>query len=531
MAGPKQPKPHPKPKKTAISSAKARARPSEPTRADRVIAFISEYCRVPEGRLVGQPIALADFQRQFIRDIYDNPHGTRRAILSVARKQGKSALIAAIVLAHLVGPERKANAQIVSGAMSRDQASLVFNLAAKMVHLEPRLQALIRVVPSTKRLLATNGSEYRALAADGARAMGISPALIILDEAGQIVGPTSLFVEALSTSQGAHEHPLMVVISTQAPSDADYLSLLIDDAQRSGDKHTVCHLYTADADCGLMDRDQWKKANPALGIFRSEKDIEEQLKQAERIPSQEASARNLLLNQRISLQTLWIAPSVWRDNSGDIDRSLFERFPVHIGLDLSFRSDLTAAVMAVTNPDTGDVHLWPHVFLPADGLEEKARRDRAPYDVWQKQGHLISVPGKTIDYGWVAEYLRIQTAEMLVASVQFDRWNITNFQAAAMQAGFDSEQWIPVGQGYKDFSPRLAAFETALLKGKIRHGGHPLLNMAIANSIATMDPAGNKKLDKSATSQRIDPIVAAVMAAMPCLDGSAAPVDINTMIF
>lgn len=236
-----------------------------------------------------------------------------------------------------------------------------------------------------------------------------------------------------------------------------------------------------------------------------------------------------MLNQRISLNTLWIAPSVWKENSGDIDETLFSRLPVHIGLDLSFRSDLTAAVASVRD-EAGLVHLKPWVFIPADGLAEKTRRDKAPYETWVREGRMIAVPGKTIDYQWVAEFLRIQTAQMLVATVNFDRWNITQFQAASMAAGFEAEQWVPIGQGYKDFSPRLAAMETALLQQRIRHGGHPLLNMAVSNAIAVMDPAGNKKLDKSATSQRIDPIIAAVMAAYPNLDGKAPVLDISAMI-
>jgi phage terminase large subunit-like protein len=519
--------------KTTTSSANTRTRgkPKELTRGERVIAFVEKHCLTPEGEHVGKPIVLAEFQKKFILAIYDNPHGTRRAILSIARKNGKTALIAGLLLAHLVGPERKQNSQIISGAMSRDQASLVHALAAKMVDMNPLLAEKVRVVPSTKRLIsATNGSEYKALAADGKTSHGLSPALAILDEAGQVVGPSNPFIEAITTSQGAHKDPLLVVISTQAPSDSDMLSLWIDDAVRSGDPHTVCHVYAADPDCALEDRTQWIKANPALGIFRSEKDIEEQLKQAMRIPSQEASARNLLLNQRVSLNTLWIAPSVWRDNSGDIDETLFSRLPVHIGLDLSFRSDLTAAVASVRDED-GIVHLKPWVFIPAEGLAEKTRRDKAPYETWVREGKMIAVPGKTIDFQWVAEFMRQATEQMLVASVNFDRWNITQFQAASMAAGFEAEQWLPVGQGYKDFSPRLSALETALLQGRIRHGGHPLLNMAVANAIAVMDPSGNKKLDKSATSQRIDPIVAAVMAAYPCLDGQTAALDVSSLIF
>lgn len=163
------------------------------TRAARVIAFIEKHCMTPDGAHVGAPMVLAKFQKDFLRDVYDNPAGTRRAILSVSRKNGKTGLIAGLLLAHLVGPEAKQNSQIVSGAMSRDQASLVFNLAAKMVQLSPTLSSLVRIIPSGKRLIGLPlNTEYRALAADGKTAHGLSPVLAILDEIGQVRGPSPI---------------------------------------------------------------------------------------------------------------------------------------------------------------------------------------------------------------------------------------------------------------------------------------------------------------------------------------------------
>ncbi len=247
------------------------------TRGERVCAFVEKYLKVPEGAKVGQPIKLAEFQRKFILDIYDNPAGTRRAYLAIARKNGKSALIACLLLAHLVGPEAKLNSQLVSGARSRDQAALVFALASKMVQLSPELSKLVRIVPSGKRLigLAMN-TEFRALAAEGSTAHGLSPVFAILDEVGQVKGPQDDFVDAITTAQGAHDEPLLVAISTQAPTDADLFSVWLDDAERSNDPSIVCHVYTAPEGCELDDEAAWKAANPALDLFRSRRDVEEQ---------------------------------------------------------------------------------------------------------------------------------------------------------------------------------------------------------------------------------------------------------------
>ena len=148
------------------------------TRGEKVCQFIERFCLIPEGSKVGQPIKLLDFQRKFVLDVYDNPAGTSRAYMSVARKNGKSALIAAIVLAHLVGPEAKQNSQIISGARSRHQASLVFKLAEKMVRLSDELIKIVRIVPSQKSLVGLPCNvEYKAISAEAGTAHGLSPYL------------------------------------------------------------------------------------------------------------------------------------------------------------------------------------------------------------------------------------------------------------------------------------------------------------------------------------------------------------------
>ena len=483
------------------------------TRGEKVIAFIEKFCLIPEGKFVGKPMLLDDFQKKFILEVYDNPAGTRRAYLSIARKNGKSGLIAGLLLAHIAGPEAVQNSQIISGARSRDQAALVFNLAAKSISLSPILSDLVKIVPSGKKLIGLRKNvEYRALAADGTTAHGLSPVLAILDEVGQVKGPQDDFIDAITTSQGAHDAPLLVAISTQAPSDADLLSIWLDDAARSNDPKIVSHVYAAPDDCDLQDEAAWLAANPAMNSFRSKEDLVEQAKQASRMPSSEAAFRNLCLNQRISLESLWLSPNLWKENSGQPDLELFKTREVHLGLDLSKTDDLTAAVAAVVDDD-GIVHVIPWVFSPMATLEDRAKRDRAPYDQWTKMGKMIAVPGKTLDYEWVSEFLGREMAEMNLATINFDRWRIEDFKRDAQRVGFGLEcQWLEIGQGYQSMSPRLERMNELLLHGKVRHGGHPLLNMAAANAIVVSDPSGNMKLDKSQSTQKIDPLQAMVMA-------------------
>ena len=483
------------------------------TRGEKVAAFIHRYVTVPEGKLVGKPLQLLPFQVDFLKAIYDNPHGTSRAYLSIARKNGKSGLIAAMVLAHLVGPEARQNSQIISGARSRDQAALVFKLAEKMVRQSPELSKLVKVIPSQKTLIGLPMNvEYRAISAEAGTAHGLSPVLAILDEVGQIKGPADAFVEAIETAQGAHESPLLVAISTQAASDNDLFSLWLDKAD--GVPTVVSHLYAAPEGCDLDDRTAWEKANPALGVFRAVKDVEDFAEQAKLLPAKENSFRWLFLNQRIEASAPFISRKVWADCAAEV-AARFDG-PVFGGLDLSEVADLTAFV-AVSRIE-GTWHVKPTFWLPGQGLAEKAKADRVPYDLWHRQGYLEATPGPTVDYEFVAAWLWRFAQNCDLQKVGFDRFNMRHLRPWLLQAGFSEEQvakdglFEEFGQGFVSMSPALRAVEAALLEKTVAHGGHPVLTMCAANAVVTMDPAGNRKLVKGKSSGRIDGMVALAMA-------------------
>lgn len=478
------------------------------TRGQRVIAFIEGFCRVPEGAHVGKPIVLADFQKRFILDIYDNPASTRRAYLSIARKNGKTGLIAGIVLAHLVGPEAQLNSQIISGARSRDQAAQVFNYAAKMVQLSSKLSEIVRIIPSGKKLIGLPlNVEYKALSAEAKTAHGLSPIVAILDEVGQVRGPKDDFIDAITTAQGAHSDPLLLAISTQAADDADLFSVWIDDAMASHDPKIVCHLYAAPKEAQLLDEDGWKEANPALGVFRSYDDLAEQAKQAVRMPSSENTFRNLCLNQRVSTVSPFISKEVWKSCAGKVLD--FGDAPVWAGFDLSARTDLTALV--IIGRINGVWHVQPHFWTPEKGLYDRAKRDRQPYDVWVKQGYLQTTPGHTVDYEYVAQDVAAIFSTLNVQNIAYDRWRIDIFRKELANLAVE----LPLseyGQGFKDMSGAIDALESELLNGRIAHGGNPVLTMCAANAVITKDSAGNRKLDKSKATGRIDGLVALAMA-------------------
>jgi len=493
-----------------MATRKPKAQPVPATRGERVCAFIERFCVVAEGDLIGQPLKLQPFQRDFILAVYDNPAGTRKGYLSIARKNAKTATIACLLLAHIVGPEAKQNSRIISGAMSRDQAAEVYNYASKMVQLSPQLAKITRIIPSSKKIIGISRNvEYQAVSADGRTAHGKSPVLAILDEVGQIRGPQSDFVDAITTAQGAYDNAMLFAISTQAPNDNDLYSIWLDDARASKDPRIVCHVYEADKDADVLDRTAWYAANPALGIFRSLKDVEEQADRAARMPSFEPTFRNLVLNQRVEMSAPFISKGIWLLNSQEVNDSIFYTHPTYVGLDLSAKNDLTAMVMIAYDGEKW--HIKPTFWTPEKGLRDRAKRDRAPYDIWEKEGYIRSVPGASIDYEAVGRDVADLLDGVLVQSVAFDRWRFDLLKKEFEELGLNLPLH-PFGQGFRDMAPAIDTLETMLLNEKMAHGGHPVLTMCMANAKIEQDAAGNRKLNKQKATGRIDGAVALAMA-------------------
>lgn len=474
------------------------------------IQWIQRACRIPEGKLVGKPVRLCDFQKEVIRGIYDSP--TRRAIISFGRKNAKTTLSAFLLLLHLCGPAARANSQLFSAAQSRDQASILFSLAAKIVRMSPTLSEYVRVKDSAKQLFCPElGTLYRALSADAATAYGLSPVFCVHDELGQVKGPRSELYEALETASAAQEAPLSIIISTQAPTDADLLSVLIDDALGKADPTQKVWLYTAPLDMDPFSEEAIRAANPAYDHFMNKAEVLQQAADAKRMPAREASYRNLITNQRIEARSPFITRTLWEENGAEVES--WEGRDCYIGLDLSAVSDLTAMVLITQRDGAWDVH--PTFWLPGDGLAEKARNDRVPYDLWHSQGHLRTTPGRAVQYEYVAEHLRGVFDRCNVRALAFDRWAMNHLRPWLVKAGFSDEElerFVDFGQGYGSMSPALRSLESLVLATKLRHAKHPLLAMCAANAVVTSDPAGNRKLDKAKATGRIDGMVALAMA-------------------
>ena len=488
------------------------------TRGERNIAWIERHCCIPEGKMVGQAVKLTKHQRRWIKRIYDSP--TRVFILSMARKNAKTALSAFLVLLHLCGPEARPNSQLYSAAQSRDQAAILFELAAKVVRMSPDLSEYVNIRDTAKELLCGElGTFFKALSADAATKFGLSPALVIHDELGQVVGPRSQLYEALETASAAQESPLSIIISTQAPTDADLLSLLIDDALTGADPRNKVELCTAPLDLDPFSEKAIRAANPHFDNFMNKDEVLRQAADAKRLPSREAAYRNLILNQRVEARSPFVTRSVWSENGAEPDDMRGMR--VYGGLDLSSVNDLTGLVLV---SDDGDVDCT--FWLPSDGLAEKSRNDRVPYDMWARDGYLKTTPGRAIEYAFVAEYLRGVFDKYDVQCINFDRYNMRFLKPWLERAGFtpeEIERFKEFGQGFVSMSPALRELESRLLSKQLKHGMHPVLTMCAANAITVSDPAGGRKFTKSKATGRIDGMVALAMAVSAAGASEAEP--------
>ncbi|RWC41965.1 MAG: terminase [Mesorhizobium sp.] len=487
------------------------------TRAARNIQWIEDFCRVPEGKDIGKPIRLRTWQKDDLRKIYDNPHGTRLAIISFGKKNGKTSLAGCLLLLHLCGPEAIPNTQLPSTAQSKEQAAVLFNLAAKMVRLNPEMDASIVIRDTIKQLYSPGlGTLYKALSADASTAHGQSPIFAVHDELGQVRGPVSELYNAIENAMGAHEAPMSVIISTQAPNDADLLSILIDDALAGHDPHTVISLYSADMAIDPFSDEALLQANPAFDDFLNASEVRKQAENAKRLPSQEPLFRNYTLNQRVEASSPFISRGAWQECGAPVAPD-FKGRPVYGGLDLSDVNDLTALVLVA--PFDGVWNVKPTFWLPGTSLREKARSDRVPYDLWAKEGHLTPTPGPTVDYEYVAKALGALFDRLDIRKIAFDRWNWRHLKPWLSKVGFTEVQlegdkaiFEPMGQGFQSMSPALRELESAILNKKIAHGNHPVLGMCAANATVHIDPAGNRKLSKLKSHGRIDGMVALAMA-------------------
>lgn len=494
------------------------------TRGDRIIRF-AHTLKVPDGPEVGRPLRLRDWQCNIIKGIYDpvDPKTHRRivreAVLSMGRKNAKTAKAAILCLSHLIGPEAMVNSQLYSAAFDHHQAALVYNSAANMVHQDDELDALIRCTDSMKRMQCRAlGTVYRALSAESRSKHGLNPTFVVFDELAQFHANRELY-DVLKTSMGAQAEALFLTISTQAADDTALLSQLIDyglAVQRGevNDPTFKLFLYALPSEADPFDESLWIQANPALGDFRSLDELRQYAARAKQMPSLLRTLMNLYLNMRVAGSIAFISPEVWKQNGSPVDIDALAGRDCYAALDLSGRFDLTSLTLTFPDYETGTYDVVPFFWTPEGTLDERTKRDRVPYRDWVEMGYLEATPGKSIDYKVPAAKVAELRDRYNILGLGYDRWRMDIFKKylEAEGIGEDDLKMIPLGQGYKDMTPAVDAVEETLINGLLRHGGHPVLTWNAANAVVSSDPAGNRKLVKDKSFGRIDGMITLAMS-------------------
>jgi len=485
-------------------------------RARRAVEFIQRL-RHTKGQWAGQNFILQDWQREkIIRPLFGtvNPDGSRQyrtCYVELPRKNGKTTVASAIAL-YLLYADSEAGCEIYSAANDRPQAALVFNEAAAMVRQEPNLFNISKIVDSQKRIVYRRfNSFYCAISAEAFTKWGINAHGIIYDELH--AAPDRDLWDTLTTSTGSRRQPLTLVITT-AGYDRNSICWEQHDYAlkvQNGiieDPTFLPVIFSAPEDADWKDERVWAKCNPALGSFRSIGEMRTLCNKAMETPALEMAFRRLYLNQWVNSVERWLPMDAWDACSGKVDAEKLNGRTCYAGLDLSATTDLTALAL-VFAADDGSYDVMMHFWIPGDTAVDKEKRDRVPYRAWANEGLITLTHGNVIDYQYIRHTLHELREKYDIAEIAFDRWGATKLSQDLTDDGF---LMVPFGQGFASMSAPTKELMNLVLSKKIRHGGHPILRWNADNLVVRMDPAGNLKPDKEKSTQKIDGMVALIMA-------------------
>jgi phage terminase large subunit-like protein len=508
----------------------AQVKESQATRAVRLIDQLTHT----KGPFAGESFHLRPWQTRIVKQLFktgkDGRRQYRTCLLMLPRKNGKSEIAAALAIYFLLF-DGEIGAEVYSAASDKDQAALVFNVAAQMIRNDAELLAQVEIIDSQKRIVhRKSGSFYRAISAEAYSKHGFNASVVIYDELH--AAPSRELWDVLSTSQGARSQPLMMAISTAGYDRHSILWELYQHALKvretpNLDPTFLPILYEAPIEADWTDEKVWAKANPALGDFRSLEEMRVMAQRAQEIPAQEMTFRRLYLNQWTESAARWIPLPAWDACRAVVARSSLKGRKCYVGMDLSSTRDLTALVAVFPDDDGFDV--LPAFFCPKENLRERSHRDRVPYEQWAKEGYLTATPGNVVDYEAVRQTLQDWAAEFSIQEIAFDPWNATDL-VTRLQA-MDGFTCVPIRQGFASLSAPTKSLEKAILSKTLRHDGHPVLRWNLSNVAVETDAAGNLKLSKKVSTERIDG-AAALVSAVDRMDrnGATKPPEYQLLI-
>ena len=500
--------------------------------ADVAVMFFEKLLHHTKGEWAGENFLLQDWQKErVIKPLFgwkrvDNDYRKYRTVyIEVPRKNGKSTLSAGLAL-YLMLMDGEAGAEVYSAAADRDQAGIVFNQAKAMVESSPELSKRVQVFRNTISHVKSR-SFYRVLSADAPTKHGLNAHAVIFDELH--AQPNRELWDVLSTSQGSRRQPVTVAITTAGYNRETICWEMHEYARqvRDGiiiDETFLPVIYSADEDDDWLDEGVWAKANPSLGVTIKLDYLKNEARKASQIPAYQNTFRRLHLDQWTHQETRWLDMNAWDACGAPVHEKLLEGAPCYGGLDLASTSDIAAFVLCFPSGTDDEFYMWlPYFWIPEDNLIERVRKDRVPYDAWLKEGYLRTTAGNVIDYGVIVRDIEELGERFNIQEIAFDRWGAFQVSQALEDAGFTM---VGFGQGYKDMSPPMTELMRLVMDGKIRHGANPVLRWMADNLIVTTDPAGNVKPNKAKSREKIDGIVAGLMALDRAIRHEAKPVSV-----
>ena len=486
--------------------------------ADFAVAFIESLCHT-KGTWAGKHFELIDWQEQIIRDIFGilKPNGYRQfntAYVEIPKKQGKSELAAAVALLLTCG-DGEERAEVYGCAADRNQAKIVFDVAVDMVKFCPALSRRVKVLESQKKLIyKPTNSSYQVLSADVANKHGFNTHGVIFDELH--TQPNRKLYDVMTQGSGdARMQPLYFLITT-AGNDTNSICYEIHQKAKDIEKGNKIDptfysvIYGADESEDWTDPKVWRKANPSLGITVAEEKVRAACESAKQNPGEENAFRQLRLNQWVKQSVRWMPMDKWDLCAGKIREEELEGRVCYGGLDLSSTTDITAfSLVFPPRDDEEEYIILPYFWIPEDTLDLRVKRDHVPYDVWQRQGYLQTTEGNVVHYGYIEKFIEELGKKFNIREIAFDRWGAVQMVQNLENMGFTV---VPFGQGFKDMSPPTKELMKLTLEKKLVHGGHPILRWNMDNVFIKTDPAGNIKADKEKSTEKIDGVIATIMA-------------------
>ena len=489
-------------------------------KAQRVVRFI-EALRHTKGEFHGQPFHLLPWQEKIIRDVFgtvrDDDLSMRQyttAYIEIPKKNGKSELGAAIALNMLINDDEW-KAEVYSCASDRQQAAIVFDVAVDMVRQSPALMKRVKIIPSTRRMIyQPTGSIYQVLSSEVATKHGLNVSACIFDELH--TQPTRALYDVMTQGSGdARRQPLWFFLTT-AGTDRNSICWEVHQKAldilegRKIDPRFYPVLFGLPDEADWTSEENWYRANPSLDHTITIDKVRDAFRKAQETPADENQFRQLRLNQWVKQSVRWMPMDKWDECGGVVDPYALEGRACYAGLDLSSTSDLTALVLAFppTSEDEPYIAL-PFFWLPEETLSLRVRRDHVPYDQWAKRGFIQTTEGNVVHYGFIERFICELGERYDIREIAHDRWNATMMVQTLEDDGFTM---VPFGQGFKDMSPPTKELMRLVLEHRLCHGGHPVLRWNMDNAYVRTDPAGNLKLDKEKSTEKVDGAVALVMA-------------------